>query len=92
MRLLWDIKTVFDMGRQMFTERLLDELANLDESPWAAMKPITLAQLLKRYDIQPENQRIGETVRRGYQREYFRDAWLRYPRPKPATTATPATE
>lgn len=90
-RLLWDIKTVFDaLGvDRMFTERLLSELKSLPESPWASLKPITVAQLLRRYGVGPENQRIGETVRRGYQRAYFLDAWLRYP--QPATTATAAT-
>jgi len=93
-RLLWDIKAVFDKQRvdRMFTERLLAELKSLDESPWESLKPITMAQLLKRYGVKPEDQRIGETVRRGYQREYFTGAWLRWPEPAtPATSATSAT-
>jgi len=88
-RLLWDIKAVFDAQRvdRMFTEKLLTELKSLPESPWRSLNPITMAQLLKRYGVEPENVRIGETVRRGYQRESFRDAWLRYPPPKPSTAS-----
>jgi hypothetical protein len=92
-RLLWDIRAVFDEQgtEKLFTEKLLGELKRLDESPWESLKPITMAKLLKPYGVTPEDQRIGETVRRGYQREYFRDAWLRFPPPKPATPAIAAT-
>jgi hypothetical protein len=91
-RLLWDINRVFEQqrGGKLFTDKLIRALKGVDESPWASLTPITMAKLLKPYGVTPQDQRIGETVRRGYQREYFRDAWLRYQPPTPATNATGA--
>ena len=88
--LLADIKTVFD-GREgewadrMFSEMLAEGLASIEGSKWAeygnARKPITknqLARLLGKFKIIPAPVWIGSKSLRGYQRQWFEDAWTRY--------------
>jgi Protein of unknown function (DUF3631)/Toprim-like len=84
-RLLGDSRAVFlqrDADR-IFTEDLLDELAQIDDAPWGdwygkRISPRKLAQLLKPYGIKPKTIRIGETTKSGYDRGWFADAWGRY--------------
>jgi hypothetical protein len=102
-RLLADIRSVF-LGREvdrLFTEHLLDELAQLEEAPWGDWygKRITankLAQILKPYGIKPKTLRIGDTTKSGYDRGWFADAWNRYlppitEQPTPQVTSTSTT-
>lgn len=91
-QLLTDVKAIFDMmlADTIFTGPMLAELKAMEISPWAALTPIKMAQLLNGYGVRPKNQRIGERVAKGYRREYFADAWSRY-LPQAATPATPAT-
>jgi hypothetical protein len=84
-RLLADIRSVF-LGRavdRLFTEDLLDELAQLEESPWGdwygkRISAIKLAQILKPYGIKPKTLRIGGLTKSGYDRGWFADPWNRY--------------
>jgi hypothetical protein len=56
----------------------------MEERPWAEWKhgkPLTttsLARLLKPFDIRSKRIHIGEVQQRGYEREWFNDAFSRY--------------
>ena len=95
--LLKDIKAVLDAtGKdRIFTADLLTALCAIDVAPWGDLhgsgKPIDgrrLARELKKYEISSDDVRIDETVKKGYMREWFVDAWNRY---LPQTDATSAT-
>jgi hypothetical protein len=96
-QLLWAIRAIFDerMVNKIFTEDLLADLRGRGEFRWATRPLIDaslkLAKLLSAYGIAPKSQRIGQRAVRGYRREYFEEAWRRYPLPQPATLATPTT-
>jgi hypothetical protein len=84
-RLLADLKAVFDWrnGEAIFTDDLLQSLNELDDAPWGDFrgKPMDarrLARILKSYGIKPITVRIGEEVKKGYQREHLEPAWERY--------------
>ena len=67
----------------MPTKRLLVKLHKLPESPWAEIrgKPLDdrgLATRLRPYEIKPKVIRIEGKTHRGYAKEDFYDAWLRY--------------
>jgi hypothetical protein len=73
-----------------------DALHSLDESPWGDIegKPLNdrgLAVRLRPYGVKPKVVRIGDTTHRGYTREDFHDAWLRYLGPPPIGNVTPVT-
>lgn len=95
-KLLTDIHRLF-MGRDVLaTSDMLDELARLDESPWADVnygKPLNaqgLAKRLREYDIRPVNIRTGDgPVLKGYRKRGFAEAWEMYlPQPSaPAETS-----
>lgn len=85
--LLRDIKAVFDKikAKAIPTALLISELCADPESPWVAFKngkAITaqeLARLLKAFDIESANLRVGgDSVLKGYKREDFDDAFARY--------------
>jgi hypothetical protein len=101
-RLLADLRGIFTSDDTLHTETLVAALVKLDESPWAEFrgKPLTprgLAGLLKPYGVESGDVRIGETVRKGYQRADLADAWTRYlpqqdtSREAPECSATSAT-
>ena len=108
MRLLGDMRTVFDEDDAKFTDTLIKALIALPEAPWGDLrgkgsregKPITdlgLARRLRHYRIRPKLLRIGIVVGRGYLRADFQDAWERYlpppaPPPEPVTPVTPVTK
>ena len=52
------------------------------------MTKVAMARLLKRFGIKPKMMRIGGESVRGYDRDWFEDAFARY---IPCSTATPAT-
>ena len=92
--LLADIRTVFDQLQVevIFTATLLTELATMDPR-WRRLDGKRLAHQLHGYGMHEthRDQRIGTTVKKGYRREYFEDAWSRY-LPPGATGATGATD
>jgi hypothetical protein len=84
--LLSDILQVFEaagVDRQASAE-LVAALIEAETSPWGEWshgKPLTptrLARLLRGYSIVPHSIRIGEKTPKGYEREDFQDAFLRY--------------
>ncbi len=84
-RLLSDCRTVFEEGDhdKMFSSDLIVGLNKLEESPWAdwSSAGITarqMANLLKNYDVRPKQIRIGDSNRKGYDRDGFTTAWDRY--------------
>ena len=84
-RLLGDIRTAFDEAHadRLFTADMLRYLNEIEESPWGGFgdNGITgreLARHLKRYGISPKQVRIEEISQKGYEKEWFLDAWTRY--------------
>ena len=78
-RLLSDIRSVFDDVDRLATEILLDRLHGLAEAPWGDWygKPLsarTLAKMLRPYGVGPHS----DGSSRGYRREAFEGAWGRY--------------
>ena len=76
------------------SKALVAELVSDEDGPWAAYgksgKPITprqVAHLLAEFEIQPRNTR-GEKVLKGYLREWFTDAFIRYLPDPPILSAT----
>jgi hypothetical protein len=95
--LLRDIRAVFGDADALWTEKLLEKLCKLEESPWGDLrgKPLDargLARRLKPYDVRPEDVRLGEDVRKGYRRTDLHDAWRRYLPQMSATSATAAND
>jgi uncharacterized protein DUF3631 len=91
-RLLADIRSVWDGTDAMHTDTLLDVLNKLEEAPWGelrgkALDPRRLSRFLRDYDVHPGDVRADvdgtEKGRKGYNREALHDAWLRYLPPLP---------
>jgi Protein of unknown function (DUF3631) len=94
--LLRDLRAVWDGKEVMSTERLLELLHGLEESPWGDLrgKPLDargLARRLRPYEVRPATIRVGDATPKGYRREDLADAWSRYLPDTPATGATSAT-
>lgn len=85
-RLLVDIRAVFDRLGQpaaVATVELLDALNTDDEAPWSGYGPngLTgkrLGDLLREFAIGSANVRFAAGQAKGYARNAFTDAWLRY--------------
>jgi hypothetical protein len=84
-RLLADLRGVFDGQAALNTADILARLHDLDDGPWADLKgqPLDargLSRLLSPYDIAPVKVRAGGTGRplMGYRAEHLADAWARY--------------
>jgi hypothetical protein len=91
--LLNDIRTVFDQQETwtLSSELLVAYLGEIGESPWRSwtthgvktgLSPRALARMLRPFSIRPRTVRLGgegKTVtRKGYQRDWFEGAWMRY--------------
>jgi Protein of unknown function (DUF3631) len=92
LQLLWEIKAIFDRRKtdRMFTTDLLAELHDTGRFDWTGARPqvagIRLGDILRGYGVVPptpasRDQRIGNAKAKGYRREWFEDAWRRYPPP-----------
>jgi hypothetical protein len=87
-RLLTDCRDVFDGAERLTTRELLERLNDLEEAPWTAwndgdgIRPRELANKLRPYGINSEDQHIEEEgkrrTRKGYLCADFEDAWARY--------------
>jgi hypothetical protein len=97
MRLLADIRDVFDDRDHLATSELLTALHGLDGAPWGEWygAPLTargLAKLLGPYRVMPVLRRVRGERARGYFAADFADAWTRYvpvPAPVPSVTSEP---
>jgi Protein of unknown function (DUF3631) len=98
-RLLTDIRAIFDKDKaeQLATQALLDALIALEEAPWAELvagKPLNARGLAKRltvYGVKSKNLALGGQRPKGYRREDFTDAWMRY-LPVPPSPTQPLPE
>ncbi|CAN5766983.1 hypothetical protein BH24CHL6_BH24CHL6_15380 [soil metagenome] len=94
MRLLADIRDVFEDADHLPTAELLHRLNDLEDAPWSEWygQPLTargLAKLLEPYGVTPLLRRLRGERRRGYFRSDFTDAWRRYvDTGAPVTTVT----
>ena len=98
-RLLEDLRTIFEGEDSLSTKDVLARLCLLEDAPWNDLKgkPITdrqLSQRLGAYGVKSKTVRIGAATPRGYARGDLHDLWRRYLPPltdEGATSATPAT-
>jgi putative DNA primase/helicase len=96
--LLADIKRAFDSIPDMdriSTEDLIVAVCRDHERPWSThyrgdhITARQLAGLLREFGIKSKLLRVGETRFRGYQRDWFEDAWSRYLPPSVQNGALP---
>ena len=96
-RLLSDLRAIWDGTDGMHTEVLLERLIAIEEAPWGdlrgkALEPRRLSRFLSEYEVKPHDVRAlvdgEEKNRKGYKREDLHDAWQRY---LPATDAPVCT-
>jgi len=97
-RLLADLRDLFDGAEALATEAILERLRGLDEAPWADIhgKPIDaggLARRLSPYGVKSRNVRPEGSQAKGYERASFADAWDRYlPSPVSPSQASQASQ
>jgi len=100
-RLLADLREVFEDRPAMFTTDILDALNGMDEAPWGNLRghPLDargLSNRLRPYDVKRHTIRIGDDVGKGYRAEDLHDAWTRYLTPpasdKSVTRVTTVTD
>jgi hypothetical protein len=94
-RLLADLRGIFDDARALATDDILTQLHGLDAAPWADLKgqPLDargLARLLDPYDIAPAKVKVGGRPLQGYRAEHIADAWARYLPPPDSVEPEPA--
>ena len=82
-RLLADLRDIFNGQRVMATEDILTRLHGLDDGPWAELKgqpldPRGLARLLAPYEVVPVKVKTGGRAVKGYRADHLADAWSRY--------------
>lgn len=85
-KLLADIRNIFgeEGATKLSSGAICDALGKLEHRPWAEFRGGTviskpqLAHLLAPFGISPINMRNGQEVVKGYERDAFADAWLRY--------------
>jgi hypothetical protein len=87
--LLRDLRAIFDGVDKLPTETILEQLREIDESPWAdirgkALDARSLARRLGKYGVRPKLLRVGESVFRGYDADDLADPWSRYVTHKPS--------
>lgn len=82
LRLLADVRRVWPRNeRHALSADLLQQLKNLEESPWASdeeLNPRRLARILKPYGAEANTVRTRTGRGRGYTREDLEDAFSRY--------------
>jgi hypothetical protein len=101
-QLLTDTRDVFGDRDYILSADLIDGLNNLEERRWrtwndgTGIRAIDLFhRVIKHYKLhKSEDIRVGDKVRKGYERQWFEAAWTRYcskPSPPEGLPATPAT-
>jgi Protein of unknown function (DUF3631) len=92
-RLLGDLRAVFDQADALYSTTILDRLHKLEDAPWAdwygrALSTRELAKLLRPYGICSKSVRehgTGASLK-GYARADLHDPWQRYLPPPPHAT------
>ena len=82
-RLLTDLRSIFEGEVELPSKTILERLLALPESPWADLrgKPLdqlSLAKRLRAYGVRPKTIRTNSGTPRGYSRADLEDQWLRY--------------
>src|SRR5262249_26596734 len=82
-QLLAHIRDAFLEADKIWTDTLLRRLCERQESPWKDIKGRQLndrglADMLRPYGIRSKDIRLDGSVRKGYSRADFADAWKRY--------------
>jgi len=100
--LLEDIREVMDSDEdRISTKDMISRLCKKEDAPWSdynfrasdrenrRISDRQISNLLKKYNIQPKNVRVGRKVPKGYDREALQNAWNRYiPVDTPIQSAT----
>lgn len=96
-QLLADIRQAFmeTGGDFIATADLLRWLYQLDNRPWAdkeygktVLTNISMAHMLRAFEIRPTQTRQGQKIQRGYERDAFTDAFERYLPPESRDSVT----
>jgi hypothetical protein len=95
-RLLADLRTVFDAEDELPSKTILASLCALEEAPWGDLKgkPIDergLARRLRQYGVKSKTIRVGTTTPKGYAKADLYDNWSRYLPPLAQGSKTSAT-
>jgi hypothetical protein len=98
-KLLADIRSIFgeEGATKLSSGAICTALGKLEHRPWAEFRGGTviskpqLAHLLAPFGISPINIRVGQEVVKGYERDAFADAWLRYLPPEADEEGGPDT-
>jgi Protein of unknown function (DUF3631) len=83
-RLLGDLREVFDQAEALYSTTVLERLHKLDEAPWAdwyghLLNTRDLAKLLRPFGVRAKNVREpGGEPRKGYARADLSEPWARY--------------
>ncbi|MFI1091944.1 DUF3631 domain-containing protein [Streptomyces sp. NPDC020917] len=99
-KLLTDLRLIFNGSERMPTAHILVSLNSLDDSPWADIggKPLDARALAKRLGeyvtadndpIKARNIKTGDGVVKGYYASDLHDAWTRYCPPLPESALLP---
>ena len=102
-RLLSDIRLVFEGHERLASKELVAALVEIEGSPWPELNhgreitATTMARLLRKFEIGPRTIRCDADTFKGYPRTAFEDAWTRYlgpssPPPNPAVTSSQAAK
>jgi hypothetical protein len=89
--LLADIRAAFGGKNKLFSEELLKLIRNLEDPQYsgaATASPKALANALGPYRIFPKQLRIGRESKKGYLRDWFADAFMRYPSSETSETSS----
>jgi hypothetical protein len=96
-RLLVDLRTVFDGHDVLSSDAILSALNGLEEAPWGEIangKPLnarSLSRRLNQYGVASKTVRIGATTAKGYAATDLADAWQRYVPSPPYESVTSVT-
>lgn len=88
LKLLADIRAVFNGHKVLSTQQLVQALIGIEEAPWGDLygKPLDARGLSRRlgpYEVKSKGVRIGDSTPKGYAAVDFADAWNRYLGPPP---------
>jgi hypothetical protein len=93
-RLLADLRAVFNEHEVMSTEQTLTKLRAIDEAPWddlygKGLNARGLAQRLRQYGVTSTKVKVDGKALQGYRREDLWDSWTRYLSPGVAEAEPP---
>ena len=84
-RLLYDLREVFQGEDRLYTDEILRRLYRLPESGWNAteygqsvLNAHKLSVMLRGYDLRSRRWRVGTENKHGYERSDLEDVWARY--------------